>query len=539
MEIGDARSRRAAALAADQERLDRVRRKRLQGRADSVWQEFQVAPERGDELREAVEAAILAMGSSGGGTAEALAGLLRGSSCPGAPGLLLGLIWRLPPEVAVAHLARLHEIGMPQAAPFGLAAGLLHGSIEPDLDKLRLLPDRPRELALWRDAQLVRAGAGPVNTPEFVAHAPMALLDDLIDQGFPPVLGGEERADPRENLYLRARTVPGELSDDQVRRIGWEDESWRRVITADPHRQVPKEAPEWARDLDAVAEGGADALRRAVDRVGGGSARLIRNLLASVETPEAWPAEVLADRSLWPVLAGLATEVEIPEVASEALTEFGAWRDLRGAHHNLMGASAWAYRAVEPHLSSETAWIREEAAAIRVYLDVRYATPGDAARLQASLTRLADPSFTHAVTRDNAAWLKHRLGAPRNSRGPLFNPYLELGVPHGAPASQCQEAWRSLRRELAGRDEELSSVNQARDMIRVIEADGAVEDTPMYVLPVHEERLFPTPCIPAPLIPGMSPLSRRTDALGPDHAAALRREAARAVIGSVTAERTT
>nr|WP_218909778.1 hypothetical protein [Nocardiopsis sinuspersici] len=525
-------------MAAERERLARVRREREQGRRDSIWQEFQVAPERIPDLKGAVEAAILAAGPRDGETAEKLSALLDGKLCPEAPRVLLELLERLPPKVGVLHLARLHEIGMPQVAKSGRVAVLISGQTEPTTWALRKLPDVSLNLDLWRDAELVRLGETPKTLDRFLAHAPLALVEDLLD-GDPslPVAAGE-RADGRENLYLLARSDPAKLTDEQVEAVGWRDELWRRRVMAEPGHRVPDEAPESARILQGVADGDPLALELVVGFLEGKPRQMVQHVLANPDNPAGWPKAMFADRDLWPVLEELCAEAGPSGSVQGSLADFATWCDLRAAHRQLMDVNVGAYRALAPHLESETTWVREEAVATEVYLDLRFADPGDSQPLHEALRRLSALASDHPVIRGNIAWVRRRLETDRNNRGPLFNPYLELGVPHGASNEEWKEAWRSLRRELKGRTEELSDVNQAHDLLRDIEASGGLESNPLYVLPVHEEKLFPSPRVPSLIIPAARPLDRRTEPLGPEERARMSEAATASVMKMTVRERT-
>ncbi|WP_150252391.1 hypothetical protein [Nocardiopsis deserti] len=535
--ISDARERKAAALAAERQRLARVQREREQGRRDSIWQEFRVTSERIPGLRDVVEAVILEAGPSGGDAAEKLSALIDDKLCPEAPRALLELLGNLPPETGILHVARLHALRVPQVARFGQAAAMLAGEAEPHARVLRGLPYLSPALNLWRDVELLALGEKVRSLERFLEQAPLSLVDDLLDRNPAVPLSGEERDDQAENLYLRARRDPSSLSGQDLEELDWHEEVWRRRLQSDPHHEVPEDAPELARLLGGVATGDSQALEQLVGYLRGKPRLLVQQLLANRSYPVRWPKVLLADPALWPVLERLCLDIPI-EAAKAPLGDFAAWRDLRAAHHGLMKVSAAAYRTVAPHLESEIAWVREEATAAEVYLDLRFADPGDSQSLRDALRRLSALDSDHPVIRDNIAWARRHLETDRNNRGPLFNPYLELGVPHGAPVEEWKEAWRILRKELRGRTEELSDVNQARDLLRDIEAGGGLDANPQYVLPVHRDRLFPSSCVPRQLVPDARPLERRTRPSAPEDTANIRREAVVSIMKLAASERT-
>jgi hypothetical protein len=457
--------------------------------------------------------------------AERLSALLDGEPCPEAPRLLLRLLGRLPSQLGVLHLARLHEIGVSRTAESGRLAELLSGRVEPTKDILLELRCPTPPLLLWRDSELVRLGSAPADPEHFLSAAPLALVDDFLD-GCPPLaLNGSGRTDARESLYLLARSEPTRLDDEQVEALDWREELWRRRIEADPGLPVPDDAPESARNLAGVGAGKVGDAELLVSSLAGGAERTMRDLLANPGRPAAWPRAVFADRSFWPVMEELCGSATLPRSAPEPLSEFIAWRDLRRAYRDLMNVNPRAYKTLTPHLASKSAWAREEATAMDAYLNLRFADPGDSQVLRNAWARLAALRSSSPVVAANIAWLVRLLDTDRNRRGPLFNPYLELGVPHGAPSDDWKAAWRGLRRELKGRTEELSDINHARDLLRDIEADGGPEKHPLYVLPIHEDVLFPAPRVPLPLVPGARPLPRRTEPLPPAETERLRDDA--------------
>ncbi|WP_160050527.1 hypothetical protein [Nocardiopsis sp. FR4] len=538
MGTGDPRERKARALAEERQRLARIRQERARARGDDVWREFQVEPDRISDLRDAVEAAIVAAGAAGGDTAERLSVLLNGRPCPEAPSLLLRLLGRLPSRLGALHLARLHEIGVRQTAESGYVAALISGRVEPTAETLLKVRCPTPPLLLWRDSELVRLGSAPTDPERFLSTAPLALVDDFL--GREPAVSptGQERTDARENLYLLARSDPDRLTGEQAEALDWPEELWRRRLREDPGLPVPDEAPESARILAGVADGDPVAAELLVGSLAGRAENLLRDLLDNRGRPAAWPRAVFADRSFWPLLEDLCGSATLPRSAPAPMSEFVAWRDLRRAHRDLMNVDPRTYKALSPHLASRTAWVREEATAMEVYLNLRFADPGDSQALRNAWVRLAALKSDSPVVAANIAWLMSLLDTDRNHRGPLFNPYLELGVPHGVAAGEWKAAWRGLRRELKGRTEELSDINHARDLLRDIEADGGPENHPLYVLPVHREELFPAPRVPAPLIPGARPLPRRTESLPPSERERIRDEAMASLMELAVRERT-
>lgn len=529
MEISDPRARRAAALAEERRRLERVRARRERGRRDSVWQEFQVGSEQIPELRAVVEAAVEEAGESGGQAAQSLRDLLESRVCPSAPHLLLQLFQALPADSAVGYLKRLHGIGVPALKRWTGMGCMLSPDAENPYKDLQELPSLSLDFGLWRDSELLRQGRRLRSLPRFVERAPLALVDDLLDLGAKLPLSGEERADHQENLYLLGRRAPAELTDEQLGELGWEQERWRRRLFEDPSLEVPEDAPEQIRDLAAVAEGDQRALKRVSEVLDDRSRQLVHHLLDAVRRSAQPPRALLKDAALWPVLESLCSgTVDTP---TDDPAQFFAWRDLRAAHRELLEVNPAAYDRISPHLDAGEPWVREEAVGMKVYLDLRFSENGDPQALHVALESLLALENRSAATDANISWLRSRIRTDRNSRNPIFNPYLELGVPHGAPQQVWREAWRGLRKKLQGRPMELSDINLARDFIRDIEAAAELRDQPMYVLPLFPERLFPAPRIPLQFVLEAQPLPRRTASVSERDRERIRHKAVTSLLG--------
>lgn len=462
--------------------------------------------------------------------------LLEGRLCPGAPRLLLELLEVLPPDSAAGYLNRLHVIGVPALTRWTRVGRMLSKGQEISAEELQDLPSLTPALSLWRDSELLRRGRKLRSLPKFLAHAPLALVDDLLDRGAAVPFTGKERSDEQENLYLLGRRSPAELTDDQVRELDWEQEEWRRRLLDDPSLEVPHDAPEPVRDLVAVASGDHHALKRLVETLDGRSRQLVHHLLGAADRPSSWPKALLKEVALWPALESLCEgAVDAPRDGSSG---FFAWRDLRSAYRDLLEVNPAAYDRIRPHLSAEEPWVREEAVAMEVYLDLRFSESGDPRALRVALERLLAVDGPSAATHANIAWVRSQLALDRNSRGPLFNPYLELGVPHGAPEQEWREAWRKLRQKLQGRHKELSDINQARDFIRDLEAAAGAKDQPLYVLPLVPDRLFPLPRVPERFVSEAQPLPRRTAPVSERVRERMRLEAITSFLSDAVPERT-
>lgn len=534
MEISDPRARKAAALAEERRRLARVREQRERGRRDSVWQEFQVDPERISELRAVVESIVEE--ADGGPDLGALRNLLSGRMCPGAPRLLLRSLQALPPASAITHLGRLHEIGVPALTRWTRIGVMLAAGERNTARDLQALPSHTPAFSLWRDSELLRRGKKLRRPAQFLERAPLPLVDDLVDQGTDFPFTGTERADDSENRYLLARRFPEQLTEEQLGELHWPEETWRRQLLQEPTLEVPDGVPAHIGDLAAVASGDPNALRRLASALDARSGQLVRHLLSTGDRPALWPKAFFKDHALWPVLENLCSGPI--ETAHNDSTAFAAWRDLRVAHKELLKVNPAVYKWTAPHLAAEEQWVREEAVAMEVYLDLRFAETGDSKVLHVALDRLLALENRSPIMDTNISWIRAQITTERNRRGPLFNPYLELGVAHEAPQREWREAWRRLRHTLQGRHQELSDINKARDLIRDMEATGGPKNHPLYVLPIFPDRLFPTPRVSTRFVSEARPLSRRTEPLSVREREKIHQDALTSVLQETVSERT-
>ena len=537
MESNTPRARKAAAREEELRRLKKLREERGRERGVGAWQEFQVDPDRIPELRSVVEAAVKESGENGGRATRALRGLLAGRDCPGARELLLDLIQTLPSESGIEYLIRLHTVGVEGIADISGFASVLTSPEKVSPQDLVSLPRLSPEVDLWCDARLVLRGQRPRYPESFVASAPLPLLDDLIDQDveLPSVRREHDEAADR---YLLARSRPAELTDTQVNELGWEEELWRRRLLADPAHPVPDGVPEGIEILAGIAMGDPDALEAAGDSLSGGVGQMVRQVLDHPGRPAGWPTSLVEEPALWPVLDHFCEAPPGQGWSEGEKPLFAQWRELWAARRELLGVSPKAFEFLQGPLRSPTRWVREEAVSMEVYLDLRFSEPGDMAAPRQALKRLKGLRSANPIVLHNISWLSRMLAKDRNNRGPLINPYLELGVPQGAATHEWKAAWRELRRRLKGRPIELSDVNLAHDMLRDTEAPPEGEHGDMYVLPVHPNHLSPPPRVAKMLIREPRPMKRCTKPLSPEEDERLRVEAMGSLVRAALTERT-
>lgn len=102
------------------------------------------------------------------------------------------------------------------------------------------------------------------------------------------------------------------------------------------------------------------------------------------------------------------------------------------------------------------------------------------------------------IAKQNLDLLRKRKIATLNERGPIQNPYLALGVDHGARTSEWRRAWLTARSPKHQDIGYLSDVNEARDQIMALERDGSDGAGRVFMVPLSKEfALHVTPHAPS------------------------------------------
>jgi hypothetical protein len=123
-----------------------------------------------------------------------------------------------------------------------------------------------------------------------------------------------------------------------------------------------------------------------------------------------------------------------------------------------------------------------------------------------------------------------------NDRQPWENPYLILGVDHVAPPEVWKQAWRRIRTEKAHDIDQLSRVNEAKDMITTLERDGTNGWGQVLIVPLDAKTLRPfTEQVSRHLLPGPHPYPNRTRHLLAQAVEQLRSEAIRELLSRTNA----
>lgn len=499
------------AVEAERKRLSTLRRRRAEERAARLWSEFDVSSDLLDTLGDVVAQIVASSAGQGGAAEEALGRLLEGEPCPDAPHLLVELITTLTPSVGADYLAQLHDLKVPMVAAAGPAARLLAAPDGADSDQLAAMQAGTPSLRLWRDTELVSRGLQPLDLPLFVAHAPLAAVDDLIERH--QVVRPEHWAERpfAERCYLHARIDPQPLTEAELIEADWPAEVERRSLVRVANGVPHEDDPELAHLLHDVGDGNVAALEHAMERLPHTLRTLVGQVRAHPGQEQKWPRKLLEDRAMWPILERMwdpGEEVITPR--QDRTRGFAAWCALRAGYRRLLDVHVSAEEALRPFAHDPDRKIRDEAVNMLVYLDLRFSDPSDSEVLRESAARLAALQPLHPVVAANLRWLEERQERNRNERGPVFNPYLELGVDHGTPVDECRGAWRRLRRELRGSTGDLSDINQAHDMLTGKIADNRPAAARYFRLPLAPELLLPSARVPAALVPDAAVLPRRT-----------------------------
>lgn len=156
-------------------------------------------------------------------------------------------------------------------------------------------------------------------------------------------------------------------------------------------------------------------------------------------------------------------------------------------HRNLN--TAWAqlklfktpYRMMTP--------IEKEVVNLRAYLMLLKAGDdkiGDAIALLDTIRR-------SPMAKKNWDLLRARRTKTRNERSPIENPYLALGVDHGASRDRWRSAWMAIRSAKRNDLDAMSAVNEARDQILELEKDESNDLGRVYIIPLDRRFVVALP----------------------------------------------
>ncbi|MFD3730293.1 hypothetical protein [Streptomyces sp. NPDC058632] len=364
-------------------------------------------------------------------------------------------------------------------------------------------------------------GAVPVpnaHLPYALSHAPLSVLDDLVDHGGlmeddrPWEARGEDDA-----LRLRARLAPSSLRASEAARIGWDDFLRRRAFLdgGTVTRREPDDV--WDLLLDVVSEAqlsSLDALDAALPR-----ARQIelRNLKSGALNGQ-WGMETVRDKGLWKLMAALWQPTE---PVDPTRSDFHALVALRRAYDLTRSGELEAARGQtdsflrKSAVKSLPAGLLSEAYTVAAYVAVATSARATGRERLALAEEHAEKAAEAggAVAERNLALVRTWKDTPRNQREPMTNPFLELGLDHGAEGwdRRCRDLFRQY--EETGDHTSQSRVNRAEGRIEeALRHDSGLDV--FFQLPLVRSRFELPDAVPRQLVPPLEPMARRTSLTG-------------------------
>jgi hypothetical protein len=536
---------RQAAKAAEQERLKRARERReskgssgVSGFVQRKWRWLGVG---GGEAVEAV-LAMLTEAASATGMPEAeravLTQALEGD--PDRESLLPAVhagLSLLPPESVLGHLRSLWATGVRWLNEAGLERCRVLCSTAPSLD---LVSKRAHAVsggpAFSLFATAATRGAIPVPNrflDELLAWAPLSVIDDLIDHGgLMPEDAPWTRRDEREGLYLRARLAPTTVTGEQAERLAWQAYLRRQSFLLG--ETLVREEPDDVWDLlyDVVIDGDVtamDALDAALPRPQQIEFRDLKSGALSGQ----WPPSMTEDRGLWLLMATLWRPSNLVDAGRSpfyALVALNRAYDLVKSG-DLEAAAQQARSLTRDSVSNRKvpADLVQEANVLAAYVAVAQSeqldSPSGRDKLLDSAEEYAGKAAAQGgvVAERNLRLLRAWRGTRRNDRGRFSNPFLDIGLDHGADG--WEERCREIFREREGDARAQSELNMAEERIRGALRGEAGWDV-FYELPLDRSRYVMPSQVPKHLVPPVDALPRRTAVTSGGELEAIRARAA-------------
>ncbi|WP_127353818.1 hypothetical protein [Actinacidiphila soli] len=508
---------RRAAIAAEKQRLARARERRqsqgpsgVSGFAQRKWRWLGVGGSEAVEAVLAMLAEITPAPSLPEDQRTVLVQALEGAPDREVllPAVRAGL-GTLPPGSVLTHLRSLWSAGVRWLNEPGLERCRVLCSTAPGLE---LISKRSRAVsggpAFSLFATAATRGAIPVPNRflnELLAWAPLSVIDDLVEHGgLLPEDEPWQARDEAEGLYLRARLGPATVTREEAELLGWDSYLRRRAFLAGETllRQEPEDV--WDLLYDVVMDGDVSAVD-ALDAVLPRAQQIELRNLKSGSLSGQWPVEMTEDRGLWLLMAALWQPQELIDAGRSpfyALVAVNRAYDLVKS-----GEAEAAARQARSFTRGGTgrsvpAGLVPEAYAIAAYAA---AVSGDLETAEEHAGKSAERGGD--IAERNLALVRAWRATTRNNRGPVTNPFLELGLDHGVGG--WEERCREIFRQREGDPVAQARLNRAEDRIRDALRGDAGWDV-FFQLPLDRSRYVMPSAVPRQLVPPLQAVPRRT-----------------------------
>ncbi|GHG95161.1 hypothetical protein Srubr_36810 [Streptomyces rubradiris] len=511
---------RAEAVARERERLRALRERREALSADAGVDGFTIRRWRkvgvfGAQAVLQAHALLQQLASlARDATHDALADALRDEPDDRLLPAVRTVLERANPAIAAATLTAIHAGGFLWMSEFGeqrltaLTAGddalVVSGSEDPS-GAFALLT------AFATDGT---ATFPPRMLPRVLPWIPLSVLDDLIDA---EVVGPEHqpwqyRTDEARHAYLKARLVPDQVTAEQAAALEWTTWQRRNAFLAGGE-PLPSVGDVYDL-LELVADGDASVVKELERELPRDLVLRLRRILGGVNVGN-WDRDIWEDRGLWRLIFSLW---EPKAAVNPSRSPMHALMALRQAYALLcLNDLARASSQIDKLVSFETADPAYRAEALNFHAYTLLLRD----ELNAAAIVLKGISRSNELAESNLRMVEQRRAVPRNDRLAASNPYLDLGLPHGAPSWETR--YRDLRREHMHDVDMSARLNSAMKRIRDAERD---EDwSGFFVLPLDPD-VFELPDeVPVTLVPPLAPLTRRTTPHSPESLALVRQRA--------------
>lgn len=432
----------------------------------------------------------------------------------------------LPPDSVLAHLRGLWAAGIRWLNDVGLERCRLLCSTAPSLD---LVSRRSNAIsggpAFSLFATAATRGAVPVPSrylPEVLPWAPLSVIDDLIDHG--GLLADDAPWTARgvkEALYLKARLAPDIIVDDEAEQLKWTAYLRRNAFLngATLTRHEPDDV--WDLLYDVVMEGDISALRDLDAALPRPQQIELRDLQSGAVSGQ-WPMKMSEDRGLWLLMATLWKPSGVVDAGRNA---FCALVALNRAYDLLKSGDidAAAQQARSLVRAATGSGGVPAGQMVEGYTIAAYAAAvNDQLETAEEQAKLAAIHGGETAAR-NLALVQSWRGTRKNNRGPVSNPFLEVGLDHGAGG--WEERCREIFRQHEGDPAAQSNLNRAEDRIRDALRSDAGWDV-FFRLPVDCTQYVIPSVIPQHLVPSLESLNRRTTITNGSDLEAIRARAA-------------